>query len=238
MTGDGLKLISMRKTALLLLSLLPPAAAWAAEPLPQEIGVVLQKPTGDGVTFSTGSGVYLGAGLVLTADHVVHVDPAHPGVKVLLPERALISGDVVMEGTDYSPDLDIALIRLDMNALTPSRRDETPTLVCPANPGLNIPMTVAAQGKISSAMTIPQPMERLNNAAHATQGWTNILSTGYPHGASGGGVFDPVRNCLEGIISLELSDPSRGIDLTSFIPASRIAPFLDAYYRRNPVPTR
>jgi S1-C subfamily serine protease len=199
----------------------------------EETMVHVQKPAGDGVNFSHGSGVYLGDGLILTAAHVVEMDSTHPQVKILFYEQVIVPGEVVLNGRIFAPDLDLALIRIEPKDLTPRRRDETPTAICSTNPGTDSPMLVAAEGKVTTAKTIPTALERRDTASNNTNGWTNILSTGYHHGASGGGVFDPEMNCLEGVISLELSDPSRGIDLTSFVPASRIGPFLDYYSRHH-----
>ena len=226
-------LVGMRYSAIPILLCLLAVPALAEDPSPQETMVHVQKPAGDGVTFSHGSGVYLGGGLILTAAHVVEMDKAHPEVKILFYEQVIVGGEVVLNGRTFSPDLDLALIRVEPSALTPRLRDEAPTAVCSTNPGLDSSMLVAAEGKVTSAKTIPSALERRDTASNNTNGWTNILSTGYHHGASGGGVFDPDKNCLEGVISLELSDPSRGIDLTSFIPASRIGPFLDYYSRHR-----
>lgn len=226
-------LAAMRYSALPILLCLLTTPALAESPPPQATMVHVQKPAGDGVNFSHGSGIYLGGGLILTAAHVVEMDKAHPEVKILFFEQAIVPGEVVLNGRTFSPDLDLALIRVEPKDLTPRLLSEEPTAVCTTNPGLDRPMLVAAEGKVTSAKTIPNALERRDTGSNNTSGWTNLLSIGYHHGASGGGVFDPDRNCLEGVISLELSDPSRGIDLTSFIPASRIGPFLDYYSRHH-----
>lgn len=201
-----------------------------AAPAPDQVLMHVQKAAGDGKLFSHGSGVYLGGGLVLTAAHVIAVDPGHPEVKVMGREGVVLDAKVVFDGTRIEPDLDVALIKIDPAGLPPARRDQEPVNVCPSNPGLNKQVLVAAQEKVTPATTLGQPMERHNNSVNQTQGWTNLLTTGFHHGASGGGVFDPSSDCLEGIVSLELTSPDGRIDLTSFIPATRISPFLNQYF--------
>jgi len=189
----------------------------------------VQKDSGDGKLFSHGSGVYLGGGLVLTAAHVITVNPGHPEVKLMGQEHMIMDAKVVLDGSRIEPDLDLALIKIDAAALPPARRDQEAVTVCASNAGLNQPVLVAAQEKVSPATTFPQPMERRNEKVVETNGWTNLLTTGFHHGASGGGVFDPARGCLAGIVFLELSSADQKIDLTAFIPASRITPFLNQY---------
>jgi hypothetical protein len=100
---------------------------------------------------------------------------------------------------------------------------------CAANPGPSQPVAVAAMGTVSDAVTIPSPI----TSDLQTGTWTNLLSTGYHQGSSGGGVFDPKQGCLWGILAFEPSGPSkpdgRFLDLTAFVPATKIAPFLEAY---------
>jgi len=230
----GIRLAAMKKTPLfiLLLALALPAQA-AQPPSPEQAMMHVQKDAGDGTQFSHGSGVYLGGGLVLTAAHVVTVNPGHPEVKVMGREHQIIDAEVVFDGTRLEPDLDLALIRIDPSRLPVSRLAQEAVPVCPSNPLPSRPVTVAAEDRISQSSTFPQAMERRNNGADQTSGWTNILSTGYHHGASGGGVYDPASGCLEGIISLELGNAAQNIDLTVFIPASRITPFLNQYFRQT-----
>ncbi len=212
------------------------AALWsggvvAAEPqrfslAPADVGVRLEKPAGDGVHFSQGSGVYLGGGLVLTAAHVLKVDPAHSKVTVLLDGRR-VDGVLVSDGE--AEKVDLALVKLPDEALSPARLAQPAVPVCAENPGPSQPVVVASMGTVSNAATIATAI----TSDLQTGGWTNLLSTGYHQGNSGGGVFQPERRCLWGIINLELSGPSitdgRPLDLTAFVPASKIAPFLKAY---------
>ena len=214
-------------TSLLLLALLAAAPPAAADPGPAETGVRVEKPAGDGVHFSQGSGVYLGAGLVLTAAHVVKVDPGSPRVTVLLDGRRL-DATLVRDG---QPDgVDLALLRLPAASLGSARQAQPAVTLCPDNPEPSRPVQVAALGTVRNAFTIPTPLD--SEGPRDTGAWTNILATGFKPGSSGGGVFDPRRSCLWGILAVEMSGPSkttgRQLDLTAFVPASRIEPFLAA----------
>jgi len=218
----------------IILLLLFPAAALADDrnllaPSPAELGVQVEKPAGDGTHYSEGSGVFLGDGLVLTAAHVVKVDPGNRKVTVLLDGRRR-DGTLVPDAQMEKADL--ALIKLPSEELGDKRRAQAPVAVCTGNPGPSQPVVVASMGTVSNAATISTPI----TSDLQTGSWTNLLSTGYHHGNSGGGVFDPRQGCLWGIINLELSGPSktdgRFLDLTAFVPASKIAPFLDEYYRQ------
>lgn len=208
---------------LLLLFALPSAAASAASPA--EIGVRLEKPAGDGLHFSQGSGVFLGDGLVLTAAHVVDINPSNPNVTVVL-DGWRKDGVVVKDG--HKDNLDLALVKLPPQALSAPRMAQAPVTLCPDNPTPNQKVVVASTGNVTEAATI--------NTAITSDGqagtWTNLLSTGFHHGASGGGVFNPKQGCLWGIINIELSGnvDGRFLDLTAFVPASKIKPFLNGYY--------
>lgn len=200
-------------------------------PAPGDVGVRVEKPAGDGVHFSQGSGVYLGDGLVLTAAHVIKFDPAHSAVTVLL-DGVRTDGVVVFDGQMH--DVDLALIKLAAGELSQRRRDQPPVPLCLDNPAPNQPVTVAALGTVSPATTIGSA---ITSDAKAVKGWTNILSTAFHQGNSGGGVFSPKQGCLWGIINLEMSgklpDTGRFVDLTAFVPASKIAPFIGDYFAQE-----
>lgn len=200
-------------------------------PTPAEVGVRVEKPAGDGVHYSQGSGVYLGEGLVLTAAHVVKFDPDHSHVIVLL-DGVRTDGNLVFDGQKHNVDL--ALIKLDANELSLRRREQTPVPLCLANPAPNQPVVVASLGTVSNALTIPSAIELDASEAKDTGTWTNILTTGYHQGNSGGGVFHPREGCLWGIINKEMGGPLKGsgvvVDLTAFVPASKIAPFIGDYF--------
>ena len=221
----------MRIFSLILLLWMAPAAMALADPAPTpaEVGVRLEKRAGDGQHFSQGSGVFLGDGLVLTAAHVVDVNPDDPKITVVV-DGWRIDGAVVQDGQAETEKLDLALVKIDQSVLSERRRAQPAVPVCAANPGPSQPVVVASLGTVTQAATISTPI----TSDGQTGDWTNLLSTGYHHGNSGGGVFSPGRGCLWGIINLELSGPVEGrfVDLTAFIPATKIAPFLSLYRTR------
>jgi hypothetical protein len=221
------------------LAFLAPATARAADALaptaPAELGVRVEKPAGDGVHYSQGSGVYLGDGLVLTAEHVIKYDPTHPATTVLL-DGVRTPGAVVFDGVK-DDGVDLALVKIGAELLPVKRLEQEPVRVCADNPAPDKKVIVAALGMVSDTTTYSSPMMREGDKTVSTAdqgGWTNILATGYHQGNSGGGVFDPVHGCLWGILSFEMGGEVAGgavVDYTAFVPASRIAPFLADYVR-------
>ena len=67
-------------------------------------------------------------------------------------------------------------------------------------------MVVASLGTVSNALTIPSAIESDASEAKDTGTWTNILTTGYHQGNSGGGC-PPARRCPWGIINKEMGGP-------------------------------
>ena len=205
-----------------LIALLGLVAAAPALAEPQDaalvgaLGVQIEKPAGDNVHFSQGSGVFLGNGLVLTAAHVLKVDPANPAASVIL-DGWKTEAKLIATG---QAGLDLALLKLDPAEISRPRRDLKPIEICSLGTAPNQPVVVAAQGSVSLSKTIGAPIK----APALTGDWSNILATGYGHGASGGGVFDALKGCLAGIIIIEATAP--GIELTQFVPAPEIAMFL------------
>jgi hypothetical protein len=194
------------------------------------LGVRVEKPAGDGVHFSQGSGVFMGDGLVLTAFHVVKYEPDNPKVTVLL-DGWRRDGTLVSDG--QKENVDLALIKLPPDQMSDGRRAQARVAICAANPGPSQPVVVAAMGTVSDTVTIPSPI----TSDLQTGTWTNILATGYHQGRSGGGVFDPKQGCLWGILAFELSGHAkpdgRLLDLTAFVPAAKIAPFLEEYRKQG-----
>ncbi|HIJ37383.1 MAG TPA: trypsin-like peptidase domain-containing protein, partial [Rhodospirillaceae bacterium] len=96
------------------------ATAWAETPSGspfalRQMGVRIEKPAGDGVHFSQGSGVFVGEGMVLTAAHVVRPDPARRQVIVLLGGWRL---DAALVDGAQDDDLDLALIQIPPQAMS------------------------------------------------------------------------------------------------------------------------
>jgi len=207
----------MKRLALLAALLCLPAAAEPPEaPLASALGVQIEKPAGDNLHFSQGSGVFLGGGLVLTAAHVVQVNPADPTVTVIMDgwrTQARIAARA-------AGGLDLALLKIDPAELSSQRRALSAVQLCTTGAAANQPVIVAALGGVSLSHTVAAPI----SSPALTGDWTDILATGFGHGASGGGVFDAQKGCLIGILIIEATAP--GVELTEFVPAAKIAPFL------------
>ena len=176
----------------------------ATAPMPAALGVQIEKPAGDGVHFSIGSGVYLGNGVVLTAAHVVTVNPANRSVSVILDGWKV---DAAIKSVARN-DLDLALLQIPAESLSLLRQTQKPLSVCDNDPIPNQNVAVAAEGKVTLAVAAG----------------SDVLAAGFHQGSSGGGVIDPVRGCLWGIVRLEMSNGS--LDLTAFVPARQITGFL------------
>lgn len=215
------------------LVLWPLAVFGQAEPLtaamPAARGVQIEKPAGDHLHFSEGSGVFLGGGLVLTAAHVVTVNAGDPAVSVIL-DGWKIDSKVASIGIN---GLDLALLRVDPSTLSIQRQNQPAQAICPSDAAPNQPVAVASEGKVTLSKTVNAPIRSDNFNGD----WTDVLDGGYHHGASGGGVFDAQRGCLLGVLTLEASRPAGSygpaLDFTRFVPASKIAPFLEDYRHQN-----
>lgn len=211
----------MKRLAALLLALLaalPAGAEPDGAPMAAAFGVELQKSAGDNVYFMHGSGVFLGGGLILTAAHVVKVNPQDPDVTVVMDgwkTNAKVAA-IAPNG------LDLALLKMEPAEISGQRRALSPVHLCTTPSTANQPVIVTAQGTVSLSKTIAAPIQ----SPSLNGDWTDILATGYGHGASGGGVFDAGKGCLIGIIIIEATGP--GVELTQFLPAAKIAPFLAA----------
>jgi hypothetical protein len=206
----------LRRLAALMLPLAAAGGEPAAAPMPAALGVQIEKPAGDGVHFSIGSGVHLGNGTILTAAHVVAPDPANKSVTVIL-DGWKIEASVKLVAKN---NLDLALVQIPPQSLSLQRRAQGAVQVCDDDPGPSQSVVVASEGKVTPASTIATAI----TSDGKTGSGTNLLSTGFHQGNSGGGVFDPVRGCLWGVILLEMS--GNGLDLTAFAPARKIAAFL------------
>jgi hypothetical protein len=208
----------------------PRAEAWACPadyacgaPDPAELGARVEKSVGDGAHYSQGSGIFIGGGLFLTAAHVVKYNEQDRNVTVLAGGRPIAG---VLARVSDNVDVDLALIAVDPAALPAAARNQAAVALCSENPGVSQPVAVVSLSQVTPAVTIATPI----NSKAQMGTWTNLLTTGYHHGDSGGGVFDPRRRCLWGIISLGLSGrpntDTASLNLTAFVPASDISAFL------------
>jgi S1-C subfamily serine protease len=176
----------------------------------------------------TGSGIYLGDGLVITAAHVVN--PASVTKPTVLFDNLELPTTVVKEG-DYE-DIDLALLSVDENRLPFNLRVRRMSL-CENQPSVGERVIVAvAESTANSHVISPDFLsEDLRNKFSTLIG--DVASTGN----SGSGVFDANRRCLLGIMSRKISgrltsDPQgEPKDLAKyFVPASTIRSFIPAEY--------
>lgn len=209
----------MIRTLAFLLAVIAAAPAFA-EPegaaLVGALGVQIMKPSGQPGINVQGSGVYLGNGLVLTAAHVIKPNPTLPTATVVM-DGIQTEAKVAAIGQGA---VDLALLKIEPGEISHQRRALEPLKVCDLGTAPNQYVVVAAEGVISTSKTIGSPVQ----LPASTGTWSNVLSTGYGHGSSGGGVFDALKGCLAGIIIVAVSGP--GVELTQFVPAPEIAMFL------------
>ncbi len=220
--------------ALTLIAFLVPVVCAAQEdrrslmPSPPDVGVLVEKSSSDGRMLASGSGILLNGGLVLTAAHVVRLNAQNPDVTVIL-NSLRVHGAVIRNGDSQHRDLALILIDpTDMRLFRPAQ--QAGVAICTDNPRTNQPVVVVSNGVTTRSSTISSPITSDGQTVTGqTGGWTNLLTTGYHPGNSGGGVFNPQRNCLWGVINLELSGTvdGRSLDLTAFVPALAIAAFLN-----------
>ncbi|PKU22242.1 S1 family peptidase [Telmatospirillum siberiense] len=206
-----------------------PAAA-EASPKPDLVGLQVEKPAGDNKLFSQGSGVLIGEGLVLTAAHVITVNPQDPRVTVFIDNQR-VPGTVAYTGT--AEHLDLALIKVDPAALPASRRGLEAVTACPRDPGPAQDFTIAWMGKTTEEKTIL----RADPPKDGDPGpLSTMLAAGHPKGASGGGVFDAKDGCLAGIMTADgtfgINIPGVPHEVTVFLPATKIEGFLLEYRAR------
>ncbi len=219
--------------ALVAALLMPMAGGTAvAQPSPAEVGLQVEKPAGDGKLFSQGSGVLIGDGMVLTAAHVIAVNPQDPKVTVFLDNQR-VDGLVAFSG--QADHVDLALIKVDPMALPPARRGLGAVSPCSRNPGPAQQVTVASMGKIAQETTLLRADPPKDGPDHGP--YSTMLAAAHPKGASGGGVFDSQAGCLAGILVADgvFNTKIVGVphEITIFLPASEISAFL-AKYRKQP----
>ena len=196
---------------------------------PLAVGVQLEKAAGDGKMFSHGSGVYMGHGVVLTAAHVVKLDPDHPQVTVVMDGVAMPGSVAFM---DVQDGIDLAMVKIAPAALRllPARQNQAGVGVCAYNPGKSQPAVVISDGQVTRTMTVPA----YTKTPPDNNPWTDRLEAGLHPGNSGGGVFDPIQGCLWGIVVSAVSahpDPSKSFsyDMSGFTGATEIWRFLSRY---------
>jgi len=172
----------------------------------------------------SGTGIYLGKGLVITAAHVVH---GTPGVRIAGLD---LPASVIKQGA--FEDVDLTLLSIDAQRL-PARLQLLSLSLCQNPPWPDDPVIVAvpeatAPSHIMSPSLLP-PAVRSK--------FSTVISDVATTGNSGSGVFDTRSKCLLGIMSRKImagaaDEPaSRLKDLAKyFVPAWTIAKFIPAEY--------
>jgi S1-C subfamily serine protease len=178
----------------------------------------------------SGTGIYLGKGLVLTASHVVGEALLHRTQVTIagldLPARVLKQ--------DSFERTDLALLAIDDNRLPPDLRLRLVSLCeAPPLPGEDVVTVIPEEtvhSKVLSPVWLPPSVRR----------FSTVISDVARTGNSGSGVFDSKKKCLLGIMSRKISQirtgKETGIKETHdiakyFVPASTIADFMPAEFR-------
>jgi len=166
----------------------------------------------------SGSGVYLGSGLIVTAAHLV--DPNSPMSATVA--RVTLPATILKHGSE----IDLSLLKIDKDKL-PANPPLPDTPLCRAPPWPGDPVLVAdATAITNSRIASPQGLNFLMRRRFST-----LISDVATTGNSGSGVFDPVRKCLLGIISAKLtvtSDAGPKDVAKYFVPAEEVRSFVSS----------
>jgi hypothetical protein len=173
-----------------------------------------------------GYGVYLGNGLILTAEHV-------PGRFARTKPHVLFAGQdlpaaLVKEGG--FEDVDLTLLSIDSTKLpVPLQKRRMP--LCATPPIANETVIVATPEGTARSHVLPQVTVPPDLRGRFDTLIGDVATTGN----SGSGVFDAQKQCLLGIISRKISveshgnlgAPARTVDIAKyFVPASDIKAFI------------
>ena len=172
---------------------------------------------------TTGAGVYLKSGLVITAAHLTDIN-AKMSVQIAgvgLPAKILKQGSL--------EDVDLSLLLIDEGKL-PTIITLPQMQLCeappwPGDPVIVVDATQAARSHIVS----PQVLSFTSRIKFST-----LIADVATTGNSGSGVFDPSRKCLLGIMSRKfVSHTTEGDkDIAKyFVPAATIRDFMPAEFR-------
>ena len=174
-----------------------------------------------------GYGVYLGNGLILTAEHV----PGH--FARTMPHVVFAGQDLpaalVKEGS--FEDVDLTLLSIDPTKL-PVHLQMRRMPLCATPPFAGETVVVATPEGTARSHVLPQVMVPPDLRGRFDTLIGDVATTGN----SGSGVFDAQKQCLLGIISRKLSvilkgnplgAPARTVDIAKyFVPASDIKAFI------------
>jgi Trypsin-like peptidase domain len=181
-------------------------------------------------SWGPGRGVYLGKGLVITAQHVVgSAARTKPSVRIAgmgLPAHAVREGNFER--------VDLTLLSIDERKL-PIYLQMRRMPLCEKRPWPGQPVIVAipegtARSHIMSPALLPFDVRRR---------FSTVISDVATTGNSGSGVFDAGIKCLLGIMSRKIFERPNSGDAESkekdiakyFVPASKIRAFVPTDYR-------
>src|SRR5262249_35355959 len=177
-----------------------------------------------------GRGVYLGNGLVITAQHVIgSAARTKPRVRVAgmdLPAHAIKEG--------YFELVDLTLLSIDEQKLPIYLRMRRMPL-CENQPWPGEPVIVAVpEGTARSQVMLPALLP-----ANVQKRFSTVIRDVATTGNSGSGVFDAGQKCLLGIMSRKITVRPNTADAKSeekdiakyFVPASIIRAFIPTRYR-------
>ncbi|MGO8911603.1 MAG: serine protease [Bradyrhizobium sp.] len=180
----------------------------------------------------SGTGIYLGNGLILTASHVVGRSFLHRP-KVTIAGQDL-EASVLKQGTFERSDL--ALLKVDEESLPMSLRLRRISLCkAPPWPGEDV-ITVIPEEAVHSHVMSSQGL------SPQVKEFNTIIGDVARTGNSGSGVFDAQKKCLLGIMSrkitqvrtLLVSGRKQSLDIAKyFVPVSIISQFLPADVHLN-----
>ncbi|WP_377806570.1 trypsin-like serine peptidase [Azospirillum sp. A29] len=195
----------------------------AADTIPKELlygGIALSSTVSIEAGAISGSAVYIGNGLLLTAAHVV--DHMKQGETLFFMNRRMIgSAAIKAHAVSFSPGYnDLALIRInDAAAISVEHNGLLPARLCQNDR----PVQHAYLGAHGALVGI----------AKAVKGARNVLHAAVSPGDSGGAVIDASRNCLAGIISYgEFLDSSNFIKQNQEAVKSGLGRFQSSPYVR------
>ena len=211
-------------------AVLVPVSLAQAEPADGSLQVHAVTILQQGARSSTGYGVYLGNGLIITAAQAAgHVSQTKPSVRVASVE---LPANAIKEG--WFRQVDLTLLSIDDQKLPVSLRMRRMQL-CDNPPWVGESVIVAVpEGTVRSDVMSPYLVSPSLRKRFSTL-IRPVGNRGYP----GSGVFDATRKCLLGIMSEKIQARSPGAGKKStirniadyFVPASTIRDFIPSEYR-------
>ena len=207
-----------------------PLASAHADPTDDSLRIYAVNIIQDPPQSWTGYGIYLGKGLVITAQHVVgsasHTKPSVRIAGMDLPAKAIKEGNFER--------VDLTLLSIDEQKL-PIYLQMRRMSLCENQPWPGEPVIVAIpEGTARSHVMLPALLP-----ANVQKRFSTVIRDVATTGNSGSGVFDAGQKCLLGIMSRKITVRPKTADAESeqkdiakyFVPASAIRTFIPANYR-------